>query len=161
MPSRLKKGYVIDGNAGPAYNACPFELAAAEAYTSDRNVESASLKEIVLRPAQGWKGLPAGGPPPLSATLPVSAKNLDWDTAWQALALGDAGGYNRVVICRGKDLATAMGECRLNQWSEWATVSLGRRDGGSVQAHHPVARRKGHQALPVPDYALQGIFRAG
>jgi len=64
MPSRLKQGYVIDGNAGPAYNACPFELAAAEAYTSDRTVESGSLKEIVLRPAQGWKGLPADGPAP-------------------------------------------------------------------------------------------------
>ena len=53
MPSRLKNGYIIDGNAGPAYNACPFELAAAEAYTSDRNVESDSLKEIVLKPAEG------------------------------------------------------------------------------------------------------------
>lgn len=129
MPSRLKKGYVIDGNAGPAYNACPFELAAAEAYTSDRNVESGSLKEIVLRPAQGWKGLPAGGPPPLSATLPVSAKNPEWDTTWQALALGDGGAYNRVLVCRGKDLATAMGECRLNQWSDWARVSLGGKEG--------------------------------
>jgi len=52
-------------------------------------VDSGSLKEIVLRPARGRKGLPDGGPPPLSVTLPVSAKNQEWDTTWQALALGN------------------------------------------------------------------------
>src|SRR4030042_6820478 len=88
MPSRLKNGYIIDGNAGPAYNACPFELAAAEAYTSERTAESGSLKEIVLKPAKGWQGLPSGGPPPLDATLPVSAKYPEWDTNWHAVALG-------------------------------------------------------------------------
>lgn len=125
MPSRLKKGYIIDGNAGPAYNACPFELAAAEAYTTDRNVESDSLKEIILRPATGWKGLPGGKLTPLAASLPVTAKKPEWCTTWQAVALGGDGGYDRVVVCREKDLSTALGECRLNQWSDWATVSLG------------------------------------
>ncbi len=130
MPSRLKKGYIIDGNAGPAYDACPFELAAAEAYTSDRNVESGSLKEIVLKPAEGWKGLPKSGRPPLAASLPVSAKNPEWCTTWQAVALGGDQGYDRVMICREKDLATSLGECRLNQWSEWANVVLGGHEGG-------------------------------
>jgi predicted AlkP superfamily phosphohydrolase/phosphomutase len=130
MPSRLKKGYVIDGNAGPAYNACPFELAAAEAYTSDRNVESASLKEIILKPAQNWKGLPTGGPTPLATSIPVSAKYPEWNTSWHAVALGGPGGYDRLVICRERDLTTAFAECRLNRWSEWATVSLGGREGG-------------------------------
>lgn len=129
MPSRLKNGYIIDGNAGPAYNACPFELAAAEAYTSDRNVESDSLKEIVLKPAEGWKGLPRAGIKPLATSLPVSAKNPEWCTTWQAVALGGDQGYDRVVICREKDLSTAMGECKLNQWSEWATVTIGGREG--------------------------------
>ncbi|MCX5839762.1 MAG: alkaline phosphatase family protein [Deltaproteobacteria bacterium] len=130
MPSRLKKGYIIDGNAGPAYNACPFELAAAEAYASERNIESNSLKEIIFKPAEGWKDLPSGGQRPLAASLPVSAKYEEWCTTWQILALGGDQGYDRVVICREKDFSTSISECRLNQWSEWATVSIGGREGG-------------------------------
>ena len=130
MPSRLKKGYVIDGNAGPAYNACPFELAAAEAYTSDRNVESGSLKEIVLRPAEGWKGLPNGGPPPLERhpSGQRQKSGMGYKLAG-AVALGRLQGLQPGRGLPGKDLSTALGECRLNQWSDWATVSLGGREG--------------------------------
>lgn len=130
MPSRLKNGYVIDGDGGVIYDACPFELAAAEAYTRERGIESPSLKEIVLKPAEGWKGLPSGGPTPLATSLPVRGKYPEWNTTWQAVLLGNAKGYDRVVICQERDLSTTLCECRLNEWSEWATVSLGGREGG-------------------------------
>jgi predicted AlkP superfamily phosphohydrolase/phosphomutase len=130
MPSRLKNGYVIDGNAGPAFGACPFELATAEAYTTDRNVESDSLKEVALRPADGWKNLPQGDTqPPLSATIPISAKEKERSQTWQVVALAGSDGYDRIVVCREKDLETAICESKLNEWSDWATVSMGDRQG--------------------------------
>jgi len=129
LPSRLKQGYIIDGNAGPAFGACPFELATAEAYTTDRSVESPSLKEIVLKPAAGWKGLPAGGPRPLETSIPVTAKNATDSQEWQVIVLGGPGGYDRVVVCKEKDLASAICDCRPGQWSGWAFVPFGGRTG--------------------------------
>ena len=129
MPSRLKHGYIIDGNAGPAFGACPFELATAEAYTTARNVESPSLKEIVLTPTQGWRGLPAGGPPPLATPIPVTTKLEEHRQSWHVVVLGGPAGYDRAVICHGQDLSTAIGETKLDQWSRWSTVDLGGRQG--------------------------------
>ena len=129
LPSRLKQGYIIDGNAGPAFGACPFELATAEAYTTERSVESPNLKEIVLKPAAGWKGLPAGGSKPLETAIPITAKDAADSQEWQVAVLGGAGGYDRVVVCKEKDLASAICDCRLGQWSEWAFVPFGGRTG--------------------------------
>ncbi|MHB1416821.1 MAG: alkaline phosphatase family protein, partial [Chloroflexota bacterium] len=129
MPSRLKEGYIIDGNAGPAFGACPFEIATAEAYTTDRNVESESLKEVALTPAQGWKGLSSGGPQPLETEIPVTAKEDSETQSWQVLVLGGADGYDRVVVCREKDLATKVAESKVGEWSEWSTETFGDRQG--------------------------------
>jgi predicted AlkP superfamily phosphohydrolase/phosphomutase len=128
-PSRLKRGYIIDGFASPAYAACPFELAPAEAYLTHPELKENALREVTLGPAEGWRGLPAGGPPPLATSLPVRAKKEEDAPRWQAVLLGGPQGYDRVAVCAEKDLATLIGEVKLHQWSPWATVKIGSEEG--------------------------------
>ncbi len=128
-PSRLKNGYVIDGFAGPAYAASPYELAAAEAYDTQPDLEAIPVRDITLSPAAGWTGLPEGGPQSLQASVPVRTKREEDYQTWQALVLGGPDGYDRVVVCREKDVATALAECRLDQWTDWARVAIGDREG--------------------------------
>jgi predicted AlkP superfamily phosphohydrolase/phosphomutase len=128
-PSKLKTGYVIDGNAGPIFGGCPYEIATAEAYMTKPPMEHPAVKPLQLTPAQGWRGLPTGGPPPLAAAIPVSTKEEADRHTWQLLVLGGPNGYDRAVICREQDLSTAVGETRLGAWSEWATVPFGNRTG--------------------------------
>lgn len=129
LPSRMKNGYIIDGNCNPAFGGSPYDLAAAEAYSTIRNVETEMLKEIVLKPAEGWKGLPETALTPLTTPIPITTKKDGDRQTWQLLVLGSGNGYDRVIVCREKDLSTAIGESRVNQWSQWATVSFGRRKG--------------------------------
>jgi len=129
MPSHLKSGYVIDGVTGPAFGGCPFELATAEAYATHPDVQSPALNKVVLEVAEGWKGLPGDGPQPLTTPIPVTAKEDKDSQTWQAVVLGGRSGYDRVVICREKDLATAIAEAKLNQWSQWALMPFGDRRG--------------------------------
>jgi predicted AlkP superfamily phosphohydrolase/phosphomutase len=128
-PSRLKEGYIIDGFASPAYAACPFELAPAEAYLTHPALEAHGIRKVALARAEGWRGLPAGGPPPLATAIPVRTKKEEDKQTWQAVALGGPNGFDRVVVCREKDLATAVAECRPGHWSEWARVVIGGAEG--------------------------------
>ncbi|MHB1134771.1 MAG: alkaline phosphatase family protein [Chloroflexota bacterium] len=122
-PSRLKNGYVVNGLAGPVFGGCPFEIATAEVYTTASDVENQSVQTVQLSPATGWKGLPSeGGPIPLATAITVTAKENRNNRTWQALFLGGAAGYDRVVICQEKDVSTAVADSRLGQWSEWAYV---------------------------------------
>jgi len=128
-PSRLKRGYILDGFASPAYAACPFELSPAEAYLTHPEMKEHALREITLQPAAGWRGLPAGDPPPLATVLPVRTKKEEDAQSWQAVVLGGPNGYDRVVVCKAKDLATKICEVRLDQWSPWAIVTIGEQEG--------------------------------
>ncbi|MHB1134161.1 MAG: alkaline phosphatase family protein [Chloroflexota bacterium] len=128
-PSHMQNGYVVNGNAGPIFGGCPQELATAEAYTTSSDVINESLKILTLAPAEGWQGLPHEGPAPLATALPVTTKDAALTQTWHALFLGDGAEYNRVVICTAPDLAAAVCESPLAQWSEWAFVPFGDRQG--------------------------------
>jgi predicted AlkP superfamily phosphohydrolase/phosphomutase len=128
-PSRLKNGYVINGTANPIFGGCPYELAMAEVYATVVDVEISGFKKLTLSPAEGWKGLPASGSPPLAATIGVTAKELGNSREWQLVVLGTEDGYNRILVCCEKDLATVIAESKLGEWSEWASVPFGDRQG--------------------------------
>jgi predicted AlkP superfamily phosphohydrolase/phosphomutase len=128
-PSRLKEGYIIDGFASPAYAACPFELAPAEAYLTHPDLEAHGIRKVDMAPAEGWRGLPPGGPPPLATAIPIRTKREEDAQVWQMVALGGPDGFDRVVVCREKDIATAVAECRPGRWSEWARVPIGGAEG--------------------------------
>ena len=128
-PSRLRNGYVVNGNAGPVFGGNAYEIATAEAYTTESVVENKSLQIVQLSPAEGWRGLPAGGPPPQATPIPVTTKDDEQAQTWQAVFLGGPDGYDRAVLCREKDLATAICETKLRQWSDWARVPFGEQEG--------------------------------
>ncbi|MHB1134156.1 MAG: alkaline phosphatase family protein [Chloroflexota bacterium] len=128
-PSRLQKGYVVDGEATPLFGGCPFEIAYAEGYSTDESIKGAFVKPLRLAPAAGWSGLPTGGPAPLTAELPVTAKKDEDSRIWHLLVLGGEEGYDRVLVCTDKDVSSAIAETRAGAWSEWATVDFGERAG--------------------------------
>ena len=128
-PSKLKNGYVVDGNGGPIFGGCPYEIATAEAYMSKPTVEHPAVHPLALAPAQNWRGLPAGGPPPLAASIPVTTKEEPDAQTWQVVVLGGAQGYDRAVVCRERDLGTAICRTPLGAWSEWATLRFGKHEG--------------------------------
>jgi predicted AlkP superfamily phosphohydrolase/phosphomutase len=128
-PSRLKNGYVINGTANPIFGGCPYELAMAEVYATLVNTQVSGLNKITLSPAKDWTGLPGGGPPPLATTIRVTAKEEEDCQEWQVVLLGGDNGYDRAVVCHNKDLATAIGESKLGEWSEWTSVPFGDRQG--------------------------------
>jgi predicted AlkP superfamily phosphohydrolase/phosphomutase len=128
-PSHMKNGYVVHGTAGPVFGGCPYEIATAEVYATEANVENKSLQIVRLAPAVGWQGLPQDGPTPLATPIPVTTKDDDQAQTWQVVILGGPAGYDRAVVCREKDLATAVCETSVGRWSEWAYVPFGDLQG--------------------------------
>ncbi|MHB1134826.1 MAG: alkaline phosphatase family protein [Chloroflexota bacterium] len=128
-PSRLKEGYIIDGFAGPAYGASPFELAPAEAYDNQPDLPAIPVRDVTLQPAEGWRGLPDGCPKALAMEMPVRTKKEEDYQTWHAAVLDCGQGYDRVVICREKDVASAIVDCRVGQWSDWGKGTIGDKEG--------------------------------
>ena len=82
-PSGVETGFVIDGFGHPGHRSTDFEVATCQAYTTDAGLEGTiemdhdgtavrqaqrSVEPIPpLKPAQGWRNLPASHAPPLES----------------------------------------------------------------------------------------------
>ncbi len=148
-PSGVDKGYVVDGFGAPGHDSTDFEVAAAQAYTTDASKASdvamahdgsaisgpRSIEPVPpLAAADGWSNLPASSSPPLATSFTVNARLGGDANDFYLLALDTSGaGYDRVLICRsrdGNDVAAASG---VGEWSEWAIEQF-RIDGKEQQA---------------------------
>ncbi len=148
-PSGVQFGYVVDGFGHPSHQKTDFEVAAAQAYTTDASAASdvamahdgsaisgpASVEIISpLAAAHGWSNLPRSASPALATTFTVNARMRDDANIFQLLVVDSRGaGYDRVLICRspdGNDVAAAV---NLGEWSEWA-IDMFRIGGRAQQA---------------------------
>ena len=169
-PSGVKSGFVVDGFGHPVYAYTDYEVAAAQAYTTDTaagSVEANSqmghdgtavrlvqrgtvpfvslipgrLRDLgpgpkdrgpdgpvrcieqipPLSPATDWSNVPPGQSPPLASSIDIRARLGGDVTTFHLLALDSRGhGYDKVLVCRGKDGATRIAEAQVGHWSEWA-----------------------------------------
>ena len=149
-PSGVEKGFVVDGFGHPSHRRTDFEVATCQAYTTEaeeageiemdhdgtavRGAQSGVEPIPPLQPAQGWRNLPDSHAPPLESRIEVEARLGGDVTAFHLLAVDGAGrGYDRVLVCRGRDGASRIGEARVGEWSEWAVEEFA-IDGGRQRA---------------------------
>ena len=145
-PSGGRMSHVIDGFGHPSHHKTDFEVAAAQAYTTDvlaasdvamghdgsaisgpRSVETVPS----LYPAEGWSNLPQSGTPPLATEFSVNARVAGDANEFFLLALcSGSAGYDRVLICRSRDASDLVAEAGLGEWSDWAVeiFRIGGRD---------------------------------
>jgi len=145
-PSGGRMSHVIDGFGHPSHHKTDFEVAAAQAYTTDVSAASdvamghdgsaisgpRSVETVAsLSPAEGWSNLPQSGIPPLATEFSVNAREGGDANEFFLLALGSGGaGYDRVLICRSRDASDRVAEAGLGEWSDWAVeyFRIGGRD---------------------------------
>ena len=140
-PSGVKTGFVVDGFGHPGHRSTDFEVATCQAYTTDAARAEAiemdhdgtavrqaqrSVEPIPpLKPAQGWRNLPASKAPPLESRLEVVARLGGDVTAFHLLAVATAGqGYDRVLVCRERDGKSCVAGAGAGEWSEWAVADF-------------------------------------
>ncbi len=148
-PSGVEIGYVVDGFGSPGHNSTEFEVAAAQAYTTDASKASdvamahdgsaisgpRSVEPIPpLAAADNWTNLPSSASPPLATSLTVTARLGGDANDFHLLALDSSGaGYDRVLICRTRDGYDVVAASNLGEWSSWAIEQF-RIDGNDQQA---------------------------
>lgn len=149
-PSGVKTGFVVDGFGHPGHRSTDFEVATCQAYTTDAALAEAiemdhdgtavrqaqrSVEPIPpLKPAQGWRNLPASKAPPLESRIEVVARLGGDVTAFHLLAVATAGrGYDRVLVCRARDGKSCVAVAGAGEWSEWAVEDFA-IDGGNRPA---------------------------
>jgi len=128
-PPTLKDGIVV---CGCHVRPCVHQLDGTYLFST---VERPDATHLDLREAEGWTNLPVGGPPPLAGTItfgrrteadrepvglgvpvckiPAGAKS------YHVLVYGAGGAYDRLALCRARDLSTRIAELAPGQWSEW------------------------------------------
>lgn len=149
-PSGVKTGFVVDGFGHPGHRSTDFEVATCQAYTTDAARAEAiemdhdgtavrqaqrSVEPIPpLKPAQGWRNLPASKAPPLESRLEVVARLGGDVTSFHLLAVATTGrGYDRVLVCRERDGKSCVAVAGTGEWSEWAVADFA-IDGGNRSA---------------------------
>ena len=140
-PSGVKTGFVVDGFGHPGHRSTDFEVATCQAYTTDavraeaiemdhdgtavRQAQRSVEPIPPLKPAQGWRNLPASKAPPLESRLEVVARLGGDVTAFHLLAVATTGqGYDRVLVCRERDGARCVAVAGAGEWSEWAVADF-------------------------------------
>ena len=135
-PSGVEIGYVVDGFGAPGHNSTEFEVAAAQAYTTDASKASdvamahdgsaiqgpRSVEHIeLLSTAEGWSNLPESASTPLATSFSVNARLGGDANHFHLLAVDSTGsGYDRVLICRSRDAGDLVAAAEFGEWSDWA-----------------------------------------
>lgn len=127
-PPTIRNGAQVDGHGRPWRGASVNEICPSNCFSTEP-LPFATLVEP--RPAEGWRVGPEDvGTSPLEVKLVLKPiKERAWDHATGPLAYGEhhvkyhalivkgSSGYDRVIICRDKDIDTAVADLRVGQWS--------------------------------------------
>jgi len=116
MPSRIEQGYVIDGDGVPGYGENRFEVAPSMCYT---NLDLPNAEKIEISKAENWKNIKLSEDA-LETEMKITSKFKGEDKILHILILNSEGkGFNRIKICKDKDLETMISEIDLGAWSDW------------------------------------------
>jgi len=109
-----------------------FDIASSSFFATQRypcNQVPGRMVVITPRPAQGWSGLPEGGPAPLEFTVEVPP-TFARGRPYYVLLLGrEAVGYDRVLVAKEKDAAFPVAELRVGETSGWITETFHTESG--------------------------------
>jgi predicted AlkP superfamily phosphohydrolase/phosphomutase len=117
MPPRVKRGIVVDGDGSPGHGESRFEITPSTCYT---NLDLPGATKVKLAPARGWKNLPKQPAAALEGRLSIIPKFRGKEKRMHLLVTGSSEhAYDRVLICRDRDLLSAVAGIRVGEWSEW------------------------------------------
>ena len=116
MPSRIEQGYVIDGDGVPGYGENRLEVAPSMCYT---NLDLPNAENIEISKAENRKNIKLSEDA-LETEMKITSKFKGEDKILHILILNSEGkGFNRIKICKDKDLETMISEIDLGAWSDW------------------------------------------
>ena len=120
-PPRAKSGYVVDGFASSGFGENYYEITPAKCYTTIDDMPVPQATEVItLSPGTGWKSVPSNYSATLESVIGVVPKYGGEDKDLHLLIVDSAAkGYDRALICREKDVRTAIAEIGVGEWSEW------------------------------------------
>lgn len=95
-----------------------FEIARSSCYRSfdiNENVE-----KLEFAPAKEWKNLPLSKQPVLEANLEVEPKEIGKGVKYSLFLVDSKGkGYDKILICKGKNAANAIDTLKEGEWTKW------------------------------------------
>ena len=116
MPSRLNKGYVIDGYAIPGHEQGRYELAPSTCYT---NSNLPNFDHININKASNWKNL-GDYSNSLESEIQIIPKFKGPEKILHILILNSRNkGFDKILICKTKDVDTTIAEINIGEWSDW------------------------------------------
>jgi predicted AlkP superfamily phosphohydrolase/phosphomutase len=111
----------------PLWDIAGSSLFATESYRC--NQVSGRAVVVTPAPATGWSGLPNSSSTALEVQIDVPPTYAT-GTRYHVAIVDSAGkGYDRVLICRGRDAASPLATLRQGERSAWITESFGTPDG--------------------------------
>lgn len=126
-PPSVKNGVQIDGYCIPSHNGSVLDLACNGCFAVQKLFKA---HQIVLAPAEGWKNVT--DPCAAAAEIVIPLKKDCGSLRYQLLTVG-AKGFERVLLCREKDTATAFAQLRAGEWSDWSRETITEELYGSVR----------------------------
>ncbi|UCF96827.1 MAG: alkaline phosphatase family protein [Spirochaetaceae bacterium] len=134
MPPRVKKGIVVDGDGAPGYGESRFEITPSKCYT---NLDLPGAEQVELTEARAWKNHSKDSAAALEAELVVIPKFKGKEKRLYLLVTASSEyGFDRVSICRKRDLASLVAEIGVGEWSGWFFETFfieNRKCAGSVR----------------------------
>jgi len=135
-PPTITEGFQVMGHEFPAWGGELLQLCPPMCYSTDFYPLATQIR---LKPATGWKNLPASSPPPLETIIEIVPKRRsklargkggDWreGTVWEPgrarryhlLLVDEEGkGYSKCIISPTKDANDAIAKLSEGQWSPW------------------------------------------
>lgn len=140
-PPTMKTGVQV---CGCHVRPCVHQLDGSYLFST---VERDGATMIEFRPADGWQGLPDGGPPALESIITFGRrtdKDLDRATTglgvpvckipaggkqYQVVIYGREDRYEAIAVCPTKDFATRIADMPEGEWSEWLLEDFDTEDG--------------------------------
>ncbi len=98
------------------------------------NLEDDAGYPVEFGKAEGWSGLPASDPPPLAAQIAVIPSSRGEGPTYHLLLTGQAGAYDTVLVCDGRDASEPLARLRCGEWSEWIAAGFDTQEMGQVEA---------------------------
>ncbi len=120
-PVTVKEGVQVDGCF---CICCDHEITGPRRFSTS---EAPVSVPVTLGAADGWANAPASARPAQAVAIELGDEAET--SGLQLLAIAEGDDYDTLLICAGADAAAPLATIKINEYSQWLTLSFGERDG--------------------------------